>query len=140
MSKTLKATHVPPTPEDFEEIMAGRMYISTELTEFWRQCPDDELATWFRDPTQWSYIVPSGEFVGYGKASTREECEEWAIRHAEYYTAENAMIVISEGVKVPSFASLEEHLASDFELDYRWDWSLLGDWRFVLWSPDQGRR
>ena len=45
------------------------------------------------------------------------------------------MIVISEGVNVLPFVSVEEHLASGFELDYRWDWSLLGEWRFVLWPP-----
>jgi hypothetical protein len=130
-------SQLPPTPEEFKEIQAGRMTISAELTEYWRQCTNDELATWFCDPAQWSYVLrtPNGEVVADGKAKTREECEEWAVRHAEEHTEENAMIVVSEGVKGPSFATLEEHLASDFELDHRWDWSLLGDWRFVLWTP-----
>jgi len=61
-----KVSHLPPTPEEFEEIMAGRMPISPELMEFWRQCSDDELARWFRDPTQWSYVLrtPNGALVG----------------------------------------------------------------------------
>ena len=80
--------------------------------------------------------APNGEIVGHRKASTREKCEEWAIRHAEEYVEENAMIVISEGVNVPSFATYEEAEASSFKLDHRWDWSLLGEWRFVLWLPE----
>jgi hypothetical protein len=47
------------------------------------------------------------------------------------------MIVVNEGVNVPSFTTFEEQLASTFELDCRWDWTLLGDWRFVLWPPEQ---
>jgi hypothetical protein len=130
--------HVPPTPEEFQEIMAGRMDITAALTEFWRKCTDDELETWFGDPTQYSYVLraPNGEIVAHGNSSTRDECEEGAIRHAEEHVEENAMILISEGVNVPSFATYEEHQASGFELDHRWDWSLLGEWRFVLWPPN----
>jgi hypothetical protein len=122
--------------------MAGRMHISAKLTEFWRQCTDGQLAIWFRDPAQWSYVVraPNGEVVADGKSDTLDECEKWAIRHAEEYVEENGMIVISEGVKIPSFATYEELEASDFKLDHRWDWSLLGDWRFVLWPPKDGRQ
>jgi hypothetical protein len=113
-------SQVPPTPEEFQAIMAGRMIISAELTEYWRQRTNDELATWFRDAAQWSYVVrtPNGEVVADGKAKTREECEEWAVRHAEEYVKENAMIVISEDVHVPSFATYEEAVASDFKLDH----------------------
>lgn len=101
------------------------------LNEFWRQCRDDELATWFRDPAQWSYVVraPNGQVVSHGKSNTRDECEERAIRHAEEYVEDNAMIFMSEGVNMPSFATYEEAVASDFELDHRWDWSLLGEWQ-----------
>ena len=81
--------------------------------------------------------APNGAIVGHREASTREEFEEWAIRHAEEHVEENAMIVISEGVRVPSFATYEEAEASGFKLDHRWDWSLLGEWRFVLWLPEQ---
>jgi hypothetical protein len=137
-------SQVPPTPEEFKEIMAGRMTISAELSEYWRQCTNDELATWFRDPARYSYVLraPNGEIVAYGKANTRDECEEWAIRHAEEYAEENAMIVISEGVKIPSFATYEQFEASGFELDHRWDWDLLGEWHFVLWKKgeDNSRR
>jgi hypothetical protein len=133
-----KTSHVPPTPEEFRAIMSGRMNISAALNEFWRQCTDDELARWFREPARYSYVLraPNGEIVADGKAKTREECEEWAIRHAEEHVEENAMIVISEGVNVPSFATYEEAEASDFKLDHRWDRSLLGEWRFVLWLPN----
>jgi DNA-binding XRE family transcriptional regulator len=87
----LTHSHVPPTPEEFAEIMAGRMTISS----FWRRCSDDALATWFRDPKQWSFVLraPDGDIVSNWAFRTREECEEWAIRHAEEYTAENDMIV-----------------------------------------------
>ncbi len=122
--------------------MAGRMDISAELRVFWRECTDDDLATWFRDPTQWSYVLraPNGDVVSHRKAHTRKECEEWAIRHAEEYTEENAMIVVRQGVSVPSFATIEEWLDSDFKLDHRWDWDLVGEWRFVLWPPKKERR
>ena len=131
-------SHVPPTPEEFKAIMAGHMNISAALNDFWRRCTDDELATWFREPAQYSYVLraPNGEIVASGKASTRDECEDSAIRNAEECVEENAMIVISEGVKIPSFATYEECAASGFELDHRWDWSLLGEWRFVLWLPN----
>ena len=137
-----RVSQVPPTPEEFAEIKAGRMIISAELYAFWRSCTDAELETWFRDPSQWSYVLrtPDGEVVADGADSTREECEEWAVRHAEEHTAENTWIVISEGVKIPSFDTLEEYRTSDFELDYRWNWSLLGKWRFVLWPPTSARR
>src|SRR5690349_614805 len=117
--KAQNSPHVPPTSEEFNEIMAGRMSISSELTEFWRQRTDDELANWFRDPTQWSYVLrsPDGEVVADGKAKGREECEEWAIRHAEDYTDENAMVVIHHGKSPP--ASLEEASAGDYSLDFR---------------------
>jgi hypothetical protein len=78
--------------------------------------------------------------VADGKAKTREECEEWAIRHAEEHAEENAMIIISDGVKVPSFTTYEESDTSDFELDHRWNWDLLGKWRFVLWPPQAQSR
>ena len=137
--RNVKISHVPPTPEEFKEIMAGRMDISAALNEFWRQCTDDALATWFRDPAQYSYVVraPNGEIVADGKGSTFAECENWAIRNAEEYVEENAMIVISEGVNIPTFATYKEAVASDFTLDHRWDWSLLGEWRFVLWPPNK---
>jgi hypothetical protein len=133
-----RISHVPPTPEEFAAIMAGRMDISAQLNEFWRQCTDDGLAVWFRDPVQYSYIVraPKGEIVSSGKARTQTECEELAIRHAEEYVDECARIVISEGVNRPRFSSFEEAVASDFKLDHHWNWSLLGKWRFVLWRPN----
>ena len=129
-------SHVPPTPDEFKDIMAGKMDISAELNEFWRQCNDDELATWYRNPKQWSYVVraPDGDIVCSG-SGTRHECERWALRNAVDYADENAMVVIDEGVKGPAFGSLEERLSSGWAIDFHWAWHLLGDWRFVLWPP-----
>lgn len=126
--------HVPPTPDEFQEIMAGRMSISRELIAFWRDRSDEELATWFRDRTQWSYVLraPDGDVVAHRTAKERKECEEWAIRHAEEHVEENAMVVISEGVTLPP---LEVRLSGDWSLDHHWNWHLLGDWHFVLWPP-----
>ena len=78
--------------------------ISAELNEFWRQCTDDELATWFRNPKQWSYVVraPDGDVACDG-SGTRKECEKWALRNAVDYADENAMVFIHEGVKGPAF-------------------------------------
>lgn len=83
--------------------MAGEMNISAELNEFWRKCDEEELAVWFHDPALWSYVVrgPNGMLVCWGKAQTRAECEDSAIRNAEDFADENAMIVIRDGVKVP---------------------------------------
>src|SRR5690242_20200047 len=105
--------------------MAGHMDISAALNEFWRLCSDDDLAVWFRDSAQNSYVVraPNGEIVASGQASTRAVCDEYAIRHAEEYGEENAMIVISSGVNVPCFSTYEAAEASDFGRDHRWDWS-----------------
>jgi hypothetical protein len=103
------------------------MDISAELDDYWRDCSDDELATWFRDPAQWSYVLraPNGELASWGKAQTRAQCEEWAVTHAEEFADERAIIFIREGV----------NLAPGFQLDYRWDWSLLGEWHFKVWQP-----
>jgi hypothetical protein len=117
------------------------MNISAELNEYWRQCTDDQLAGWYRDPKLWSYVLraPNGKVIANGKVKDRRECEEWAVRHAEAYVDENAMVVIHDGVKGPAFASLEERLASDWTLDHHWAWHLLGEWHLVLWPPVDSR-
>jgi hypothetical protein len=118
-------SQVPPTPEEFKAIMAGRMNISAALNEFWRQCTDDELATWFRDPAQYSYVLG---LLTERSLPTERPANVTSVRiprSAENYVEENAMIVIGEGVNVPSFATYEEAVASDFVLDHRWDGACL---------------
>jgi hypothetical protein len=89
------------------------------------KAPDEELAVVYRDPTQWSYVVraPTGDIAGRGKAKTRRECEEWAIRLAEEYTDEEGWIIMDD-TGTPPFDLVRNS-------------KLLGEWRFVLW-PAKG--
>ena len=104
--------------------------INNEDMKVVAEAADEEFAAVFRDPDQWSYVVryPSGELVCFGKAETLAECEDVALRHVEEFVAENDMVVVGDGVSLKPGA----------ELDFHWNWSLLGEWRFVLWPPETG--